>query len=178
MTVCTCVWFYDPTYIITSVLLGRTWNLLNNDMVFPSKWTKTNTAFHANWMKVKLLTAIYQKPHLFEIWKFSNRCKGREVSILNSMHPSPCIKYRCVFSSHFICISPISHHFIPQLRYAYPRSVISCINTSDTVFKSKYFDIHKYSFYVSPHNSKSMFLVQSKRNPWPSQCWSEGHLKF
>lgn len=179
MTIYPCVWFYGPTYIITSVLLRRTWNLLKGTVTWflPVK-AKTNTTLHANWMKVKLLITMYQKPHLFEIRKFSNRCKGREVSILNSMCPSPCIKYRYVLSSCFICISPIFHHFIPQLRYAYPRSVISCINTSDTVFKSKYFDIHKYSFYVSPHNSKSMFFVQSKRNPWPTRCWSEGHLKF
>lgn len=100
------------------------------------------------WMKVKLLITMYQKPHLFEIRKFSNRWKGREVNVLNSMYPSPCIKCLYVLRFHFICISPIFHHFIPQLRYAYPRRVISCINTSDIVFKSKYFYIHKFSLYI------------------------------
>lgn len=110
------------------------------------------------WMKVKLLITMYQKPHLFEIWKFSNRCKGREVSILNSMYPSPCIKCPYVLRSHFIYISPIFHHFIPQLRYAYPRRVITCINTSDTnIFI--YTNIH-YMYHLTIQ--KVCFLSKAK----------------
>lgn len=165
------IWLHLSFWVEHEICWTMTWFL-------PVSELKLILHFMQTWMKVKLLITMYQKPHLFEIRKFSNRYKGREVSVLNSMYPSPCIKCLYVLRSHFICISPIFHHFIPQLRYAYPRSVISCINTSDTVFKSKYFDIHKYSLYVSPHNSKSMFLVQSKRNSWPTQCWGEGHLKF
>lgn len=87
---------------------------------------------------------------------------------MNSIDPSPTQLQQILIFSQFLFHLYFTHFsFIssPNPSYAYPRSVISCINTSYTAFKNKYFDMHKFSFFnVSPpHASKNMFVSCPKQ---------------